>query len=348
MPTHTTSERVRCRDCDCRRLSSEMSMFNTLCNDCYDTHYVHCVRCARLLSRWSGRRRCQHQIGPELYSTEGEYYCYNCYYECTREPSMWQPTPIDVSIATYQRIGSKRKYGIEIETATCENSYKLNGQTHFGCKNDCTISGQEFDSPILYGDEGLGHIEFFLAEAARRKWTVDERCGCHTHYDMRNETKEQLFHTAFAYSLTWPMWRRTVPSRRRNTSYSHMPRYTARDVERFSAMRRGFEGFANNQDRYDYVNLTAYCDHSTFEVRLLEGTLNPLDICNWITLHCRFIDCVRDLSYPELRDQFDRPANMQFRALTTLIKDAALIDWLACRARTIGNRPLRGPGCLRP
>jgi len=263
------------------------------------------------------------------------------------------PKPFDVSVATYQQIGSKRKYGVEIETASCRRHWELFGHTNFGSKGDPTISGREFDSPILYGDEGFKHINDFTDLAAEKDWEVCDRCGCHTHYDMRDESDESLYRIGFAYRLTWPLWKRLVPRARAGGSYCGSPRYRLNDIEAAANGGRVFSDFGRRQDRYDYMNLGAYGCHRTFENRLLEGTLDPDIICNWIAFNCRFIDGVKKLSFEEQRAMF-APSNVrskaraQFRACVDLIDDRDLTDWVAGRARRIGTCPVRGPGIPRP
>lgn len=342
-----TSLQVRCNECRYNRPWEDMSIFTGICNQCFDTRYILCNDCGSLVSCPSDRANRpnpynRHNLGAGLYTIDGIYCCYSCFHARRDSSRYWQPKPFDVSFATYQRIGSKRKYGVEIETHRCDRHEELHSQTNFGCKHDPTVCGAEFDSPILYGDEGLDYINKFLTFAEERDWSVNTGCGCHTHYDMRQESDERLYHIAYAYTLTYPMWKRCVSSGRASNSYCRRPRYTIRDIK--SAYEsRTFENFAEHRDRYDYVNLYAYLNHRTFEVRLLEGTLDSNEICNWITLHCRFIDCVKELPFNELRSRFRYEAHEQFHALTDLIDDATLTDWLAHRARHIGSQPLRGP-----
>ncbi|MHC4188440.1 MAG: amidoligase family protein [Planctomycetota bacterium] len=252
-----------------------------------------------------------------------------------------------MSIATYQRIGSKRKYGVEIETSSCRLREELRQLTHFGCKSDPTVHGAEFDSPILYGDEGFEHIKDFLTFAEARRWGVNSTCGCHTHYDMRDESEEKLYRIACAYRWTYKMWKRCVSRRRRDNSYCRPPVCSISEIVRNLTSGTVFAQFACNRDRYEYFNLYAYQCHKTFEIRLLEGTLDPDVICNWIAVHCRFMDCVRNLTIAELRDTFDCTARRQYRAISSMIGDDSLMDWVADRARYTGRFPVRGPDCSR-
>jgi hypothetical protein len=220
----------------------------------------------------------------------------------------------------------------------------LRGSTKFGAKYDPTVGGLEFDSPILYGDEGFAEIRELTAYADQHGWEVDSGCGCHTHFDMRDESDDQLWATYYAYNITYPMWSAAVSSRRRGSTYCQEPYTTAVDIER-SADQDAFKDYAYDAERYEYLNILAYDDHSTFEVRLLEGTINADTICNWLALHARFIDRVHDMSFAEIRE-LGRTRSKQFRSLVELIDDAPLTDWLAHRARYTGQMPLRGPTCV--
>ena len=333
-------QQVFCSHCRRNHRLAEMTIFRDMCNHCFERDYTLCTICARLV------------INCRLQMVDGDPCCEDCY--LNRDSlSSWLPKPFDVSVATYQRIGSKRKYGVEIETHSCSDHRQLRGCTNFGSKCDPTISGREFDSPILYGDEGFDHIVDFLAFAEEREWEVDSRCGCHTHYDMRPEPDESLYRIAYAYKMTYPLWRRCVPRSRVGGAYCHSPNYTLAGIERAVDRGTGFSQFANSVDRYTYMNLCAYGYHVTFENRLLEGTLDAGDICNWIAVNCRFMDRVKKLSFSDQRDMFyppgrssqaRSPARAQFRACVDLIDDANLTDWVAHRARHVGMIPVRGPG----
>lgn len=336
-----TAQTTRCHSCSRYYPSDEGSIFEGYCAQCIDQQFVICRTCGRLTHRGRPNGRLSGHLGNDAYMLDGEVVCYHCY--DSSSGLYWRPKPLDVSFATYDRIGSKRKYGVEIETHRCTRREELRDHTNFGCKDDCSISGCEFDSPIMYGDEGLDHIVDFLAMADERRWTVDNSCGCHTHYDLRDESRDQLFHIAYAYAFTNRIWRRCVPRGMQNRSYCRPPQYRAADVKAAYDVGTEYQRFACNQDRYFHVNLGAYGDHKTIEVRVLEGTLDAEVICKWITVHCRFIDTVKDLSFRNLRRLFNYPARRKFRNFVNLIGDINLTNWVADRARYVGRNPLRGP-----
>lgn len=342
-----TRQSVHCSECRRARPRAEMSIFEGICNQCFDEHYLLCTDCGALLRRNPNPDRYnRYHLGGGVYQVDGVLCCCACHVDRRSrqgDRGYWRPKPFDVSFATYQRIGSKRKFGVEIETSRCNRCEELYGLTNFGCKDDPTVSGSEFDSPILYGDEGLNHINTFLTLAAQRSWEVNRDCGCHTHYDMRDESNEHLYRITYAYRWTYRMWKRCVPSNRRRSSYCHPMNYSPADVVQHYNDGREFENFVTGNDRYDYFNTTAYREHQTFEIRLLEGSLDSNVICNWITVHCRFMDCVKNLSFLELKRLFRCNSDIQFQVLVDLIDDASLTDWVANRARYVGERPLRGP-----
>jgi len=327
--------------------------------DCFNLHYTICACCGAFLRRGPRRFRDRSPrldgdcyINPRNGGVENSnsVLCQQCYGNWQHENDSqrrnkgiyyWRPKALDVSIATYKRIGSKRKFGVEIETASCGRHFDLHGKTNFGCKGDCSISGLEFDSPILYGDEGLEYIEYFMEFADDHNWNVDEDCGCHTHYDMRDESDESLFRIAYAYAHTYDFWACFVPRYRRENGYCHELSYTLEDIR--NAGQHSFSNWCLDNDRYDYINTGAYNQHITFENRLLEGSLDANDICSWITLHCRFMDHVKKLHFDALDQFFDKPPRAIFTALAGIFDNTELTNWMASKSRQY-EQPLRGPG----
>jgi len=355
---NTMARRVQCDRCNRVKQRWEMSCFDAICMDCFFQDHAICADCGRLLRR-DHRSRCRQRgedfLGGDCYrdprvQRNGEHrdnaLCHTCYRDQMEVATgvridYWRPKALDVSIATYKRIGSKRKFGVEIETASCGRHFDLHGKTNFGCKGDCSISGLEFDSPILYGDEGLEYIEYFMEFADDHNWNVDEDCGCHTHYDMRDESDESLFRIAYAYAHTYDFWACFVPRYRRENGYCHELSYTLEDIR--NAGQHSFSNWCLDNDRYDYINTGAYNQHITFENRLLEGSLDANDICSWITLHCRFMDHVKKLHFDALDQFFDKPPRAIFTALAGIFDNTELTNWMASKSRQY-EQPLRGPG----
>lgn len=233
--------------------------------------------------------------------------------ECYRAGDTWEPTPSPVSIAHYGNIASKRKFGIELETHSCDDYRQLKGKTLFGAKYDCSVRGMEFFTPILYGDEGLTEVENFCRWADEHGYTVNDDCGYHLHLDMRDETTVQLRHVAYAYAKSYVAWRGLVSEYRACDSfYCHAPRYSASAIR---DCRGSIASFFSDSDRYNYLNLQAYSKHKTFEVRLHDGTLHAKTIMYWIIAHTRFVDAVKDMTYDQIDEMFNGDAQSQFESL---------------------------------
>jgi hypothetical protein len=220
---------------------------------------------------------------------------------------------------------------VEIETSNCPGYEALSGMTKFGCKTDCSIGGREFDSPILYGDQGFEEIEALLDYAADKEWDASSSCGCHTHYDMRDETDKELYRITYAYAKTHEFWQACVSYERADNSFCGRPEYDCASVRRGAGDGTRFDEFCGWFDRYDYVNLRAYYDHKTIEVRLLEGTVDAKTICNWVAIHARFMDYVRNLSFDDLDLTLSGETHHVLSALADIIGDGDLIDWLTNR-----------------
>lgn len=103
----------------------------------------------------------------------------------------------------------------------------------------------------------------FLTKVA----TVNKSCGTHIHFDMRGVEKNVVVKYANRLAKCVPALKTILPKSRRNSSWCRM------DVN-------SFEG----HDRYAFVNLLAYNQHKTIEVRGHSGTLNAKKILNWIRI----------------------------------------------------------------
>ena len=323
--------RVQCDQCNSVLPRGSMSPFTGICDQCFIRAYTYCFECAALV-RINGRTQNVHYL---IVDSISEPFCDRCWHSRRHRSEAgvfhWWPTPLDTSIATYKRIRSKRKYGVEVETSQCTNFEQLYHKTKFGCKTDCSIYGREFDSPILYGDEGFAEIEALLEFGAKQNWDVDSDCGCHTHYDARDESDIALYRIAYAYVKTYDFWRYSVSNYRRDSSYCHTPSYTCRDIRRSADRSHSFQNFSRHRDRYDYVNIGAYNTHVTFENRLLEGTIDAETICNWVTLHARFMDYVGVLSFDDLDHLFSGRPKHILSALIRVADESSLSDWLVTR-----------------
>jgi len=287
------------------------------CEDCFGERYVRCGNCGRAIVR------------GEHCGWDGDPFCERCF----GNADTWKVQPWSGRATSFDRIGSTRRYGVEIETEQCDDYQELQGRTEWGCVYECSTPGKEFVSPILQGDEGFEEIRRMCRFAAERDWTVNRSCGLHIHLDLANDSTEECLRIAYAYRKTYPLWKKFVARSRADNSMCGSPQYSCADIRTFEHI----EDFAELRDRFEYVNWRAYIRHNSFEVRLYHGTLNSREICNWIALHARFMDAVKGMTFEELDEKLGAIARTNWRCLCDLIGDPDLLDYWRRKARRQGN-----------
>lgn len=273
-----------------------------------------CVRC--------DRTTCEPMLIDE------RYYCYTCGHErircsecgtaltrlyahhidgaalcsrCHENLTTWKAgrfTPV----TTYEKLTSDRRFGVEFETSRCPNYRDIKEHTLFGAKYDCSVTGMEFVSPILYGDEGLAEVEFLCELAEKHGFEVDGDCGFHLHIDMSRSTGRQRRVIAYAYLLTYRAWTCFVNSyRAHDCTYCHAPRISPSEVRDSD---EDFESLCEGSSRYGFINFAALDKHGTYEIRGYQGTLDFTVVSTWIKSHLAFADKVGEMTFAELDNLF--------------------------------------------
>jgi len=269
-----------------------------ICGDCFDDSCFACEGCGETC--WS-----DDGCGPD-----GNL-CANC-------AEQESPTEFP-DREEYTRIG-KRRYGVEIETDTCEGHLT---PSNFVSKYDGSIRGREFASRVLYGDAGLEAIEALCTYAKKNHWTVDHRCGLHIHLDMSKEKTKALKAAALAYVLTYEVWKELVEPDRAGNTYCQ-PCYA--NLTRIKAIKK-FTEFAQNQTRYEWANFAAYAKFKTFEIRLHQGSLDATEICNWLRIHTIFMDWATSMSFTKVKNRLlHLDTNARFEFIMDLCEQAGQSD----------------------
>ena len=287
------------------------------CRDCFDESYVQCGQCG------STMRRGDHS------GWDGDPFCAECY----GNAELWKTQPWSGEPGSFDKVGSTRRFGVEVETCDCYDYRTLHGKTEWGCVYECSTPGREFVSPILHGDNGFQEIRDFCDFARQHNWTVNDSCGLHIHVDISDDSPEECLRIAYAYRKTYSLWKKFVPSRRSDNSMCGSPQYSCEDIRTYEHI----EDFAENRDRFEFVNWRAYIRHGSFEVRLYQGSLNAREMCNWISLHARFMDAVKGMTYDELDEKLGGNIRTSWPALCDLIGDANLLDYWRRKADNAGT-----------
>ena len=257
------------------------SSYDNYCRSCWNELYTTCASCGGVISnddcRWY----------------RDEPYCDGCV-----PTSEFEPNGGYEGSRTYAELTSRRRFGVELETNSCDDYQDLDGNADWGAKPDPSVCGQEFYSRILAGDDGLDAIRRLCRFADRHGWDVDRRCGYHAHFDMTNESDDSLKGIACAYLLTYNVWNKFVDPNRVGGRYCHGSHASISEIYNIS----NFTNFAWNQTRYEWVNFVAYSVHSTFEVRLHQGTLDANEVCNWVKAHATFMDWASNAGWAKVRN----------------------------------------------
>jgi hypothetical protein len=69
-----------------------------------------------------------------------------------------------------------------------------------------------------------------------------------------------------------------------------------------------FFRFCEDANRYEFINIAAWPQHNTIEIRGLQGTLDKRLITNWIIAHTSFADFAANSTYAELDRLFLAPS----------------------------------------
>lgn len=254
------------------------------------------------------------------------------------EDSGWEFSSFNRPVVT-NRIGSERKFGVELEyNYLPDDVFDLEGRTVFGAKQDCSVDGGEFYSPILYGDHGLGECEKFCEQAKAMGFRAEQGAGFHLHIDMRGESVVALKSIALAYHYTQKFWLALVEPYRRNYTYSHPHHYNEETINNIPETDREWRNFAQDYGRYNWANWLAFGDHGSLELRPHESTVESDDVVHWVIGHTRFADAVKDMSVGQITRIFGRfgpGGNVQllFREMRSVIRNVDTSEHFAQRYR---------------
>ncbi len=103
---------------------------------------------------------------------------------------------------------------------------------------------------------------------------VNDSCGMHMHFDMRNRDSIKAFNNMLRIL---PTLTAIIPNTRLDSEYCVM--------NKMESLSEFVEKYHNNNNyRRQAINGAAIREHNTIEVRLHSGTLNPAKIVNWFNI----------------------------------------------------------------
>ncbi len=276
---------------------------DTYCESCFNEHYTYCGDCGENV-RYDNAVR-----------VDDHYY----HEDCVPESDGWS------GCDEYDKVGSSRQYGVELETHECQDYDEFN-HSAWSSKYEPSVSGLEFITKILHGNDGFVAIYDLCGFAAKHNWKINNRCGYHLHIDMRGESADSLKAIALAYHTTYKVWKDCVENHRHTENYC-CPSHNELSEYHSLSDKNDWTHFTRYKSRYDWVNWNAYNLHGSLEIRLHEGTVDGKTVCNWVRAHTTFADWANNVGYTEVRRAlWGRTPSEQLEVLQGVWVDAGCAD----------------------
>ena len=302
--------------------AAEIGDYSDYCEDCFSDRFTHCDCCGELYDRedynpYNGRS-CDDR-------------CVNC-----ATPEEWPQKSGWTGCAEYDKVGSSRKFGVELETSDSPDYMEWAHGHDWGAVEDCSVRGMEFVSPALYGNDGYDSVMDFTARMVRNGCDVDEDCGFHLHIDLSDTSANQRKVIALAYHYTRKFWAACIDEDRRDVYYSRYSsgsRHAHGDYWNRKAIVEGNDK-PDCHERYVWLNWHAFDRHKTVEVRSHHATCDGREVCNWIKAHTNFVDYVKDMTIGEVTRIFGSESmDAIVRELRFAWNDADLSNYYGAKVR---------------
>ena len=246
----------------------------------------------------------------------------------------WEAGTFEKPNTTYDRLGSTRRFGIELEFDELPNdALEVEEHTIFGAKEDGSVNGGEFVSPILYGDDGLEACEDFCDLARLNEFEVGDNCGFHLHCEVPEEGVDSFKRAILAYHYTYDFWKGTSSIPNRRNDYCDAHKFGPEEIEGSGDNQEGVKRWTTGFSRYAWFNVAAYHRFGTIEIRVHEGTRDQTDVVNWVIAHARFIDAVSELSVGQITRLFggSKKPSTKFRSIRTMLMHPEVSEHLEKR-----------------
>lgn len=157
-------------------------------------------------------------------------------------------------------------WGDTVEDGSIEPEYN----DEFGCQ------GIEVRSKPIVVKEVASRVKEIQDNFIKKyKCKSNSSCGFHVHMDMTNSSEKQRLNIKKWWVAYEDAFRSLVPRWRQQS-------YWCQSVK--------MQGHYDNWDRDSTLNVWAFEDHGTFEIRLHQGTVDEDEIINWINLLALFFD----------------------------------------------------------
>ncbi len=238
---------------------------------------------------------------------------------------------------------SNRMFGLELEVVDLSKvAYYRHLSKHWKCIGDGSVTGTknagEFVSIKLRGDAGLIAVNRICDYFIKTGIHVNKTCGYHLHVDVNDLDKNALYNVVKFAKENETVFRGLVPGKRRSNSYCAKMPFPLPDVADLDNMDRedlfhhlikgkvpassekkrfikDVKRSASIMTRYIWFNLCSVYYRNTIEIRLHHGTVNRMEIINWVKLWVAIIDAAKNGTLP----------SKKYRRMDTLLADIGTI-----------------------
>lgn len=274
-------------------------------------------------------------------------------------------------------IKSSRTWGIELESHAPSfinfHTALATLPKFWGSTGDGTIRheyGQEIKTNPMKGLEGEKTLISFLTTLTEKLgWDVTPTCGTHCHIgvpEYKNNTKgskRSLRNLIILYTVLDPVIRCLLPKERRqshycmplgsshvgidkNTNELHPFQKKTKDIDEINlcttdpvALER-MKNYSGKYQKYYGISFNPLRYKGTIEIRYHEGTLDPMRLIHWISLHTAIIDiCMNNVIDEAEIMEFAKimSINVLFEAMLNLLNkhlDPSTVEYTKKRFKT--------------
>lgn len=128
---------------------------------------------------------------------------------------------------------------------------------------------------LLLEDEFEPILKQILSVIMGMGFSSNDQCGTHVHFDMRNRDVKIVYQNLFKAQK---FLRKFLTRNRKSNIYCKTNKADT------------FEKQLSLGDRRHSINVQAYNQHRTIEVRMHQGTLNPVELVPWIKLLTKIVN----------------------------------------------------------
>lgn len=156
--------------------------------------------------------------------------------------------------------------------------------------DDCSC-GLEIVSPILQGNPGLEAITKVVNNLQKAGARVDDNCGLHVHIGVGHLSVDHIRNIVKRYANNEHHIDTIMPfSRRKSKNIFCRSIRSKIDTDTLDNAKCVLDlATAQNGDRYYKINLLSFQDYGTIEFRQHPGTLDPVEITNWVKFIRSFV-----------------------------------------------------------